>query len=127
MASTSELCEIITELNGNPEALSDKLSKTLTDEIIRLLASGSSLHLDATDIAYGEESTVDEQLDALDSSVIALDAQIDALDSRVTTLETEMEAEQARTPTSAEVLSAIQNMDEYQIADVRTALGITTE
>lgn len=95
MASTCELCQIITNLGGDPEALSDKTSKTLSDEIIRLLAIGSALELDAEDISYGE-TTVDAQLDTLTS----------------------------RVPTSAEVLSAIESMTAEQVAAVKTKLEI---
>ena len=102
MASTHELCEIITNLGGNPEALSDKLAKTLSDEIIRLLSIGSALKLDAEDISYGE-TTVDATLDSLSTDVAT---------------------QQSRVPTSAEILSAIQLMTDEQITALKTKLNI---
>ena len=109
MASTCELCDLITSLGGNPEALSDKLAKTLEDEIIRLLACGSCLHLDATDISY-EETTVGAKLASLCNTVSSLRTRIIAQEERV--------------PTSAEVLSAIESMTDEQITALKTKLNI---
>lgn len=102
MASTYELCERITKLGGNPEALSDKMTKTLEDEIIRLLSIGSALELEANDIAY-EEGTVEESLDSLVE---------------------DMTEQQSRIPTNAEVTSAIETMTDEQVLAVKTKLGI---
>lgn len=102
MASTGELCKIIRDLGGDPEALSDKRTKTLSDEIIRLLSIGSVLELDATDIAY-DETDVDATLDSLSAA---------------------MTAQQSRVPTSAEVESAINSMTDEQVSTVKTKLGI---
>lgn len=94
MASTLDLCQIITNLGGDPEALSDK--------IIRLLSIGSKLDLDASDISYGE-TDVDATLDSLSE---------------------DMAEQQSRVPTNAEVLSAIESMTEEQVSAVKTKLGI---
>ena len=102
MASTYELCQTITKLGGDSEALSDKLTKTLSDEIIRLLSIGSKLDLDASRISYGE-TDVDATLDSLSAA---------------------MAVQQSRVPTSAEVLSAIQSMTDEQITALKTKLNI---
>lgn len=100
MASTCELCGLISRLNGNPDALSDKMTKTLNDEIIRLLSCGSCLHLTANDVSY-DETTVGNKLGALDTKVLA---------------------QEERVPTPAEVVSAIQQMTPDQIAAVNAKL-----
>lgn len=106
MASTADLCKIITDLGGDPEALSDKLTKTLEDEIIRILGCGSCLHLGASSISYGENSTVKAALDSLSE---------------------DMAEQQSRVPTAAEVLAAIQSMTAEQIAAVNAALSAEAE
>lgn len=109
MASTADLCKIITTLGGNPEALSDKRTKTLSDEIIRILSCGSCLHLNANQISY-DETTVGAKLNSLCSTVGSLRTKVIALEERV--------------PTSAEVVSAINSMTDEQVSTVKTKLGI---
>lgn len=107
MASTCELCGLISKLNGNPDALSDKMPKTLTDEIIRLLSCGSCLDLTANDVSY-DETTVGIKMDSICNTIGSLRSKVIAQEQRV--------------PTSAEVVSAIQTMTPDQIAAVNAKL-----